>query len=58
MMKLGELGKVSFRLLNLGQLGEFSFGMLKLGELSEFWTETFLRFSQHRDMMLRSKMNR
>ena len=58
MMKLGELGKVSFRLLNLGQLGEFSFGMLKLGELSEFWTEPFWRFSQHRDMMLRSKMNR
>ena len=31
-MKLGELGNVSFGILNLIELGEVSFGMLKLGE--------------------------
>ena len=34
-MKLGELGNVSFGILNLielGEVGEVSFGMLKLGE--------------------------
>ena len=34
MLKLGELGEVSFGMLKLGDLGEVSFGMLKLGEVS------------------------
>ena len=33
MLKLGELGDVSFGMLKLGELGEVSFGMLKSGEL-------------------------
>ena len=32
MLKLGELGKVSFSIYKLGELGEVSFGILKLGE--------------------------
>ena len=35
MLKLGELGEVSFRIYNSCELGEVSFGMLKLGELGE-----------------------
>ena len=35
MLKLGELGEVSFRLYKFCVLGEVSFGMLKLGELGE-----------------------
>ena len=31
MLKLGEIGEVSFWILKLGKLGEVSFGMLKLG---------------------------
>ena len=31
MLKLGELGALSFRISRLGELGEMSFGMLKLG---------------------------
>ena len=37
MLKLGELGEVTFRIYKLGELGEMSFGMLKLGELGEIW---------------------
>ena len=33
MLKLGELGEVSFGILKLGELAELSFGLLKLGEL-------------------------
>ena len=35
MLKLGELGEVSFRLYKFCVLCEVSFGMLKLGELGE-----------------------
>ena len=35
MLKLSELGEVSFGMLKLGELDEVRFGMLKLGELSE-----------------------
>ena len=35
MLKLGELGEVSFRIYKLYGLGEVSFGMMKLGELGE-----------------------
>ena len=34
-MKLGELGNVSFGILNLIELGEVSFGILNLIELGE-----------------------
>ena len=35
MLKLGELGEVSFIIFKLGELCEVSFGMLKLGELGK-----------------------
>ena len=31
MLGLGELGEMSFRILELGELGKTSFGMLELG---------------------------
>ena len=41
MLKLGELGEVSFGILKLGELAELSFGQLKLCELRlvlKFWS--------------------
>ena len=34
-LKLGELGEISFGMLELGELGEMSFQMLELGKLDE-----------------------
>ena len=34
-LKLGELGEISFGMLELGELGEMSFQMLELGKLGK-----------------------